>query len=153
APARDAPADRARGARAREMLAARARDLRARVREPGRAARGGRATRGAERPAPPADALRSALSASPRHRSEGGRRCISTTPGSRPRASPVAIAAPAPIPLVVCADGPEQGKCVQNAHRRGLYVRWPDWAGAPPLGGRRNPGAGPADSPFSIAER
>jgi len=40
------------------------------------------------------------------------------------------------IPDVICAAGPDQAACVQRAHRHGLYVQYPGWAGAPPLGDR-----------------
>ena len=56
--------------------------------------------------------------------------------------------AEAPIPLVVCADGLEQEKCVEEAHRHGLFVSYPPWASAPPLGGGRS-GPGPNGSPFA----
>jgi hypothetical protein len=39
------------------------------------------------------------------------------------------------IPGVVCAQGAEQAACVKRAHDHGLFVRYPTWAGPPPLGG------------------
>jgi hypothetical protein len=53
-----------------------------------------------------------------------------------------------PIPLVICPDGRGQEKCVEDAHRHGLFVSYPPSAGAPPLGGGRS-GQGPNGSPFS----
>lgn len=53
-----------------------------------------------------------------------------------------------PIPLVTCPDGLEQEKCVEDAHRHGLFVGYPPWASAPPLGGGRS-GQGPSGSPFN----
>jgi len=35
---------------------------------------------------------------------------------------------------VICLAGPEQAACVRRAHRHGLVVQYPDWAGLPPLG-------------------
>jgi hypothetical protein len=52
-----------------------------------------------------------------------------------------------PIPLVVCRDGRGQEKCVEEAHRHGLFVSYPPWAKAPPLGGGRS-GQGPNGPPF-----
>jgi len=51
-----------------------------------------------------------------------------------------------PIPLVVCPDGLGQEKCVEDAHRHGLFVSYPPWASAPPLVGS---GRGPNASPFA----
>jgi hypothetical protein len=56
-----------------------------------------------------------------------------------------------PIPLVVCPDGIDQEKCVEDAHRHGLFVSYPPWASAPPLGGGRS-GQGPSGSPFSVQQ-
>jgi anti-sigma factor RsiW len=57
-----------------------------------------------------------------------------------------------PIAPVVCLDGPEQAACIQRAHRHGRIVRYPDWAGPPPLGGSRK-SSGPAAPPFPISKR
>lgn len=54
----------------------------------------------------------------------------------------------APKPLVVCPDGLQQEKCVEDAHRHGLFVSYPPWAGPPSLGGGRS-GTGPNGSPFT----
>jgi hypothetical protein len=56
-----------------------------------------------------------------------------------------------PIPLVVCPDGLDQEKCVEEAHRHGLFVGYPPWGAAPPLGGGRS-GQGPSGSPFSVQQ-
>ncbi len=56
-----------------------------------------------------------------------------------------------PIPLVVCPDSLDQEKCVEDAHRHGLFVSYPPWASAPPLGGGRS-GQGPTGSPFSTRQ-
>ena len=53
-----------------------------------------------------------------------------------------------PIPLTVCPDDLEQEKCVEEAHRHGLFVSYPPWASGPPLGGGRA-GQGPSSSPFT----
>jgi hypothetical protein len=62
--------------------------------------------------------------------------------------------APRSIPGVVCAIAAEQTACVQAAHRHGLVVIYPDWAGAPPLGDRADGlrASGPSSPPFA-AER
>jgi hypothetical protein len=52
-----------------------------------------------------------------------------------------------PIPLTICPDGSEQEKCIEEAHRHGLFVGYPPWASTPPLGGGRA-GQGPSGSPF-----
>jgi hypothetical protein len=57
-----------------------------------------------------------------------------------------------PLAPVVCPDGPAQARCVDDAHVHGLYVRYPEWCGAPSLGGLRAPGKGPAAPPFSLAK-
>lgn len=54
----------------------------------------------------------------------------------------------APIPLVTCPDGIGQEKCIEDAHRHGLSVGYPPWAGAPPLGGGPSD-RGPNGSPFA----
>jgi hypothetical protein len=51
---------------------------------------------------------------------------------------------------VVCADGPDQLACVEDAERHGLFVQYPDWAGAPPLGDP-DPASGPSTAPFEGA--
>jgi len=53
----------------------------------------------------------------------------------------------APIAPVVCPAGTEQGACVDRAHRHGLVVRYPGWAGPPPIGGGAR-SAGPSNPPF-----
>jgi hypothetical protein len=53
-----------------------------------------------------------------------------------------------PRPQVVCADGPDQVACVDDAHRHGLFVQYPTWADSPPLG-NRDPNAGPWSAPFA----
>ncbi len=72
--------------------------------------------------------------------------------GNAAAARTVALASTAPIAPVICPAGPEQMQCVQHAHKRGLYVKEPHWAGAPALGGRRA-ADGPADSPFLFVQR
>ncbi len=51
----------------------------------------------------------------------------------------------APIPPVTCLDGMGQEKCIEDAHRHGLFVVYPPWAKSPPLGGA---GRGPNGPPF-----
>jgi hypothetical protein len=51
-----------------------------------------------------------------------------------------------PIPPVTCPDGMDQERCVEDAHRHGLFVAYPPWAAAPPLGG--GSGRGPNGPPF-----
>lgn len=65
-----------------------------------------------------------------------------------PSSMTVSVTRPSePIPLVVCPDGVHQEECVETAHRHGLFVRYPAWGSAPPLGGSRG-GQGPSGSPF-----
>ena len=54
----------------------------------------------------------------------------------------------APHPPVVCPDNLQQEKCIEDAHRHGLFVSYPPFAGAPSLGGGRS-GPGPSGSPFA----
>ena len=58
---------------------------------------------------------------------------------------------PSAIPAVVCDSLPDQAACIERAHRRGLYVKYPSGAGAPPIGGAST--VGPSSSPFPISER
>jgi len=37
-------------------------------------------------------------------------------------------------PNVTCPAGAAQAACVRSAHRHGLFVQYPGWAGPPPLG-------------------
>jgi len=74
-------------------------------------------------------------------------------PGLRSPAREAAQPAPPPIPNVICPDGLQQVACVEEAHRHGLYVEYPAWAGAPPLGGSRTFGAGPDGAPFPVSRR
>lgn len=62
------------------------------------------------------------------------------------------------IPGVICAAGATRASCIERAYRHGLYVQYPSWASAPPLGGlapdtARRAGVqrsavGPSSSPF-----
>src|SRR5262249_3991834 len=47
----------------------------------------------------------------------------------RGKQDPSPAAPSAPIANVVCPDGPNQVACVEDAHRHGLYVEYPSWAG------------------------
>lgn len=58
---------------------------------------------------------------------------------------------PTAIPAVVCDSLMEQAECIERAHRRGLYVRYPSGAGAPPIGGAST--VGPSSSPFPVSQR
>jgi len=53
---------------------------------------------------------------------------------------------------VVCSDGPDQLACVDDAHRHGLFVQYPVWAGPPPFG-EQDPSAGPSAAPFQDGAR
>lgn len=69
-----------------------------------------------------------------------------------PTTTALAPTAATPIPLVVCPDGLAQAKCVEEAHRHGLFVSYPPWGSAPPLGGGGRSGPGPNGSPFSAQQ-
>jgi hypothetical protein len=58
---------------------------------------------------------------------------------------------PSAIPAVVCDSLTDQAACIERAHRRGLYVKYPSGAGAPPIGGAST--VGPSSSPFPISKR
>ncbi len=72
-------------------------------------------------------------------------------PEQSKRAPLEATPPPSAIPVVVCDQLMEQAACIERAHRRGLYVRYPTGAGAPPIGGAST--GGPSSSPFPLSRR
>ena len=76
---------------------------------------------------------------------------LTRSPTPKGPAAVVATPAPSAIPAVVCADLEDQAACIEQAHRRGLFVRFPTGAGAPPIGGAST--GGPSTSPFPISRR
>lgn len=76
---------------------------------------------------------------------------LTRAPTPKRPAAVVATPPPSAIPAVVCADLEAQAACIEQAHRRGLFVRFPTGAGAPPIGGAST--GGPSTSPFPISRR